>query len=97
METGRAATQLQSASKPNMASVTKPRKAGTGKAARKAAIKEAAQPLKFFNVKASERFVFRRRDKRCLTLPSKTSLVPVFIHFSDIFPDVVQDTLKSCR
>jgi hypothetical protein len=92
MESGGVASQLQSASKPNMASVTKPRKAGTGKAARK-----AAQPLKFFNVKASERFVFRRRDKRCLTLPSKTSLVPVFIHFSDIFPDVVQDTLKSCR
>jgi len=97
MESGGVASQLQSASKPNMASVAKPRKAGTGKAARKAATKEAAQPLKFFNVKASERFVFRRRDKRCLTLPSKTSLVPVFIHFSDFWPDVVQDTLKSCR
>lgn len=71
----------------------RPKKA-TGKAARTA---QKAQPLKFFNVKTSERFVFRRRDKKCLTLPPRSSLIPVFIHFSDIFPDLVQSTLSKCR
>eukprot|EP00284_Hemiselmis_tepida_P009063 CAMPEP_0174928454 /NCGR_PEP_ID=MMETSP1355-20121228/23542_1 /TAXON_ID=464990 /ORGANISM="Hemiselmis tepida, Strain CCMP443" /LENGTH=313 /DNA_ID=CAMNT_0016174615 /DNA_START=57 /DNA_END=995 /DNA_ORIENTATION=- len=56
-----------------------------------------AAPLKFFNVRASERFVFRRRDKKTLTHPPRSSLVPVFIHFSDIFPDLVQSTLDNCR
>jgi hypothetical protein len=57
----------------------------------------AALPLKFFNVKTSERFVFKRRDKRCLTLPPRSSLIPVFIHFSDFFPDLVQATLSKCK
>jgi len=56
-----------------------------------------AAPLKFFNVRASERFVFRRRDKKTLTHPPRSSLVPVFIHFSDIFPELVQTTLNNCR
>ena len=59
--------------------------------------KVAALPLKFFNVKTSERFVFKRRDKRCLTLPPRSSLIPVFIHFSDFFPDLVQATLSKCK
>jgi hypothetical protein len=59
--------------------------------------KGAALPLKFFNVKTSERFVFKRRDKRCLTLPPRSSLIPVFIHFSDFFPDLVQATLSKCK
>jgi len=57
----------------------------------------AALPLKFFNVKTSERFVFKRRDKKCLTLSPRSSLIPVFIHFSDFFPDLVQATLVKCR
>ena len=56
-----------------------------------------ALPLKYFNVKTTERFVFKRRDRRCLLLSPKSSLIPVFIHFSDIFPDQVQSTLIKCR
>ena len=59
--------------------------------------KGAALSLKFFNVKTSERFVFKRRDKRCLTLPPRSNLIPVFIHFSDFFPDLVQTTLSKCK
>lgn len=57
----------------------------------------AALPLKFFNVKTSERFVFKRRDKKCLTLSPRSSLIPVFIHFSDFFPEIVQATLTKCK
>lgn len=41
--------------------------------------------------------MFKRRDKRCLTLPPRSSLIPVFIHFSDFFPDLVQATLSKCK
>jgi hypothetical protein len=64
---------------------------------RKASRSIKALPLKYFNVKTTERFVFKRRDKRCLLLSPKSSLIPVFIHFSDIFPDQVQSTLSKCR
>mmetsp|Transcript_60779 Transcript_60779/g.143396 ORF Transcript_60779/g.143396 Transcript_60779/m.143396 type:complete len:389 (+) Transcript_60779:197-1363(+) len=58
---------------------------------------QKALPLKFFNVKSSERFVFKRRDRRCLTLSPRSSLIPVFIHFSDMFPELVQATLSKCK
>jgi hypothetical protein len=76
----------------NGGAANKPR--GSRSGSRKAA---AALPLKFFNVKTSERFVFKRRDKRCLTLSPRSSLIPVFIHFSDFFPDLVQATLTKCK
>jgi len=75
----------------NGGSANKPRASSRGSR------KGAALPLKFFNVKTSERFVFKRRDKRCLTLSPRSSLIPVFIHFSDFFPDLVQATLTKCK
>mmetsp|Transcript_1484 Transcript_1484/g.3031 ORF Transcript_1484/g.3031 Transcript_1484/m.3031 type:complete len:372 (-) Transcript_1484:255-1370(-) len=58
---------------------------------------QKAIPLKYFNIRSAERFVFKRRDKRCLTLSPRSSLIPVFIHFSDIFPELVQSTLSKCK
>jgi hypothetical protein len=75
----------------NGGSANKPR------ASSRSSRKGAALPLKFFNVKTSERFVFKRKDKRCLTLSPRSSLIPVFIHFSDFFPDLVQATLTKCK
>ena len=75
----------------NGASANRQRASRSGKG------KAAALPLKFFNVRTSERFVFKRRDKRCLTLSPRSSLIPVFIHFSDFFPDLVQATLANCK
>ena len=66
----------------------------SARGSRKSAV---ALPLKFFNVKTSERFVFKRRDKKCLTLSPRSSLIPVFIHFSDFFPEIVQATLTRCK
>eukprot|EP00960_Hanusia_phi_P064583 765834-Hanusia_phi.AAC.1 len=57
----------------------------------------AVAPLKFFNMRTCERFVFKRRDKRCLTLPPRSSIVPALIHFSDLYPDVVHAVLDKCR
>ena len=53
--------------------------------------------MKFFNMRACERFVFKRRDKRCLTLPPRSSIVPALIHFSDLYPDVIHCMLEKCK
>jgi len=72
-------------------------KRGEGRQRQASKAHQKASPLKFFNVKSAERFVFKRRDRRCLTLSPRSSLIPVFIHFSDMFPELVQATLAKCK
>ena len=59
--------------------------------------KKGAAPLRFFNIRQTEKFVFRRRSRRCLVQPPRSSLIPAFIHFSDMFPDQVQGALNKCK
>lgn len=55
--------------------------------------------IKFFSLKKSERFAFKKRDAAFLPTRERFprgSLIPVFVFYSDFFPELVQSALSKC-